>query len=65
MRRVPHSVVEPLKEELKAMEAKGVIKRVQEPTAWESSLVVTRKSNGNLRVCIDLKHLNVALERER
>ena len=65
MRRVPHSVVEPLKEELKAMEAKGVIKRVQEPTAWESSLVVTRKSNGNLRVCIDPKHLNVALERER
>ena len=63
MRRVPHSVVEPLKEELKAMEAKGVIKRVQEPTAWESSLVVTRKSNGNLRVCIDPKHLNVALAR--
>ena len=26
---------------------------------------MTRKSNGNLRVCIDPNHLNVALERER
>ena len=45
------------------MEDKGVIKKVTEPTDWVSSLVVTQKTNGNVRVCIDPQQLNKALKR--
>jgi len=40
-----------------------VIKKEEEPTDWVSSLVVTEKPNGKLRVCIDPQHLNKALKR--
>ena len=40
-----------------------MIKREEEPTDWVSSLVVTEKPNGKLRVCIDLQCLNTALKR--
>ena len=36
---------------------------VTSPTPWVSSMVVMRKSNGNLRLCIDPKDLNQALKR--
>ena len=64
-RRVPYALSEQLADELKAMEKEGVIKRVEEPTPWENSLVTTEKANGKLRICIDPRHLNTALERER
>ena len=40
-----------------------MIKKEEEPTDWVSSLVVTEKPNGKLRVCIDPQHLNKALKR--
>ena len=40
-----------------------VVTPVSEPTPWVSSMVVTRKSNGDVRVCIDPQHLNTALKR--
>ena len=62
-RRVPLTVKDRLKEELARLENANVIKRVEEPTDWVSSLVVTEKSNGKLRVCIDPQQLNKALRR--
>ena len=64
-RRVPHAIEDQLIADLKTMEKDGVIKKVEEPTPWESSLVVNTKPTGKLRICIDPKHLNMALERER
>ena len=52
-----------LKSELQRLEDKGVIKKITEPTDWVSSLVVTQKANGNVRVCIDPQQLNKALKR--
>lgn len=63
-RRVPHALRKELQEELKKMEAKGIIKRVTEPTDWVNSLVVVRKPQGGVRVCIDPKDLNRAIKRE-
>lgn len=65
IRRVPHALSDQLAVELKSMEEQGIIRRVEEPTPWESSLATTQKANGKLRVCIDPRHLNTALERER
>ena len=61
-RRVPLALKERLKEELARLEKANVIKR-EEPTDWVSSLVVTEKPNGKLRVYIDPQHLNKALKR--
>ena len=60
---VVYALRQPLKEELKRLEDRGVIKKVSEPTDWVSSLVVVRKPSGKLRVCIDPQHLNTTLKR--
>ena len=35
-----------------------------EPTGWVSSLVIVKKQNGSLRLCLDPKDLNKAIKRE-
>ena len=62
-RKLPIHLQNELKEELDRMQELGVIKRVTEPTDWVSSLAVSRKSNGRLRVCLDPKDLNRACKR--
>ena len=63
-RRYPISQRAKLKAELKRMEDLGVIVKQTEPTEWVNSLVTPIKSDGSLRVCIDPKDLNEALQRE-
>jgi len=41
----------------------GVIWKVDTPTNWISTLVVATKKNGKVRLCIDPKPLNEALDR--
>ena len=41
----------------------NVIAQVEEPTDWVSNIVVARKKNGDLRICIDPHALNKALKR--
>ena len=45
------------------MEQMEVIEPVTEATDWVSSLVVTKKPSGQLRVCLDPKDLNRAIKR--
>ena len=51
---MPVALKEEIKHELKQLQRLGVIKKVTEPTPRHSSLVTARKSNGQLRVCLDL-----------
>ena len=62
-RRVPLTLKNRLKDELSRLEKASVIIKEEEPTDWVSSLVVTEKPNGKLRVCIDPQHLNKALKK--
>ena len=62
-RRVPHAMMQPLKDELDRLEKLQVIEKVTEPTEWLSSLVTVKKPNGKLRLCIDPQPLNTALKR--
>ena len=62
-RRCPIHIRDELKRELDSMEAQGVIAKVTEPTQWVNSMVIARKGNGSLRVCLDPKELNQAIQR--
>ena len=62
-RKVPFSLIEPLKRELDLMEKMQIIQKVNKPTLWVSSLVCTMKKNGGLRICLDPRNLNKNLLR--
>jgi hypothetical protein len=62
-RRVPHSVVTKLKDEIDGMKDLGVISKVTTPTPWVNSLVVAEKPSGGIRVCLDPRNLNKAVLR--
>jgi hypothetical protein len=42
---------------------KGIIRKVEEPTDWVSSICFVTKKDNTLRVCLDPKQLNDALKR--
>ena len=56
-RRVPIGLREATKSELERMEKLGVIEKVEYPTTWCSGMVVAPKSNGKVRLCVDLTQL--------
>ena len=62
-RRVPIALRDKLKDELVRMEKCDVITKVTEPTEWVNSLVVVEKQSGKLRVCLDPRDLNNAIQR--
>ena len=63
LRRVPEGLRTSLKDYLDNLETKGVIERVDRPTEWVNSVVIARKANGKLHLCLDAKPLNKALKR--
>ena len=40
-----------------------IITPIEEPTDWVSSLVIVEKPNGQLRICLDPRHLNQVIKR--
>ena len=50
-RQVPIPLRQKTEQELQRMERNSVISRVDEPTEWCAPMVITQKSNGNVRVC--------------
>ena len=62
-RKIPHSMMEPLKAELDCMVKLGVIQKlyINEAMDWVHNLVLVRKPNGKLRVCLDPCTINKAL----
>jgi len=63
-RKVPVALKERLKEKLDTLIREGIIRKVEEPTEWVNSLVIVEKPDGDLRLCIDPKDLNKAIQRE-
>lgn len=63
-RKVPFALRKRLKDELARMEKLEVIKEIDEPSDWVSSLVILQKKTGALRVCLDPRDLNKAIKRE-
>lgn len=55
-RRIPPSMIEEVRKHLEELLAAGVIRRSNSP--WASNIVLVRKKNGSLRMCVDYRMLN-------
>ena len=53
------------KTELERLAKEGIITEVHEHTEWINSIVSVMKSDGSLRLCLDPKDLNKAIERNQ
>ena len=62
-RRQPAALKQRIIDKLLEMERDGVIERVEEPTEWVSSMVVTVRDD-KIRICIDPSDLNKVIKRE-
>ena len=74
-RKVPIHLEHAFKEEIKSLVELGILEEVKEHTDWVNSYVIVEKDSGNhhspdhtikrkLRICLDPRGLNEALERE-
>lgn len=63
-RRIPFKLSDPVLNKLNEMEKLGLIAKVSDPTDWVSPMVVARKSNGDIRICLDPSDLNLAIKRQ-
>ena len=63
-RRVAVTLQKEVKEKIAEMEKKGIIQKVTEPTEWISSMVVVAKP-GKIRICLDPRDLNKAIQRPK
>lgn len=62
-RKVPLAHKTALKEEFDRLESLQIVTPVSGPTPWVSSMVIVKKANGNIGVCLDPKGLNQASRR--
>ena len=63
-RTLPESLSATMKMELDRLDDTGVSIEVDEPTDWINKMSVVKKIAGDVRICIDLRPLNLALKRE-
>ena len=63
-RSLPITKMKPVEEHLKKLVKDGVIVPEKASTQWCSQISVQTKENGDIRLCIDPRPLNKALERE-
>ena len=63
-RRIPVTLQKEVKEKIVELEKKGIIQKVTDPTDWISSMGIVSKP-GKLRICLDLRDLNKAIQRPK
>ena len=63
-RKCPIAMRPHVKAELDRLEGLKVIRKVDEPTDWVSSLVYAWKPNGKVRACLNAKELNSSIKRD-
>ena len=63
-RKIPVAMKAKIKTELDRMEKLEIIEKQTKPTKWVNSFVAPVKANGQIRICIDPRDLNKAIQRE-
>ena len=46
-------------------EFEGIIEKITRPTAWCALMVPVTKKSGKVRICVDLKKLNLSVKHKR
>lgn len=64
-RRIPFHLRKKVSQELKRLEQEDIIEKVEGPTPWVSPLIAIPKKNGDVRLCVDMRLPNAAIQRER
>ena len=64
-RKIPVKMRSQVERKLKDLEDQDVIERVEGPTPWVSALVPIPKKDGDVRICVDMRQANKAVQRER
>lgn len=63
LRRCPIPILEQVREKLNELQEMGIIERVSKPSSWVSPLVPILKDSGELRLCVDMRRANRAIQR--
>lgn len=63
-RRIPFHLRKKVKEELRQLEEKNIIEKVEGATSWVSPIVASPKKDGSVRICVDMRMPNTAIQRE-
>ena len=64
-RRIPFHLRNKVEHELKILEQRHIIEKVNGPTPWVSPLVLIPKKSGEVRICVDMQRANKAITSER
>ena len=65
-RRIPYHIRQDVSKELKKLQDQDIIEKVtNQPTPWISPIVATPKKDGGIRICVNMREANQAIERER
>ena len=64
-KRIPFHIRCKVEEEIERLKALDIIEDATGATPWVSPLVVVYKPSGQIRVCLDSRVINTAIERER
>ena len=62
-RRIPFPIYDKAQKELERMEREGIIRKVTEATDWCAPMVPVIKPNGQVRICVGFKKLNLSVMR--
>ena len=65
LRRVPFKMRAKIENKIDELEQLDIIEKVQGPTPWTSNLVCIPKKDNDIRLCLDLRQANKAVQRER
>ena len=65
LRPTPFHVRKDIEKKLKVLQDLDIIEDVDGSTPWVSPLVAVPKSNGDIRVCVDMRRVNETILRER
>lgn len=63
LRRCPVPLLNKVKAKLDDLLRQDIVEKVEKPTSWVSPLVPILKDNGDLRLCIDMRRANQAIQR--
>lgn len=63
-RRIPVALEKMVDKKLDELLDQGIIEPVNEPAKWISPVVVVPKGKNDVRVCVDMRRANEAIERE-